>query len=268
VSEICTADEAMARVHDGDMIAAHNWGISGSPGYLFRALVERGVKDLTLCIPNLIPLPEGFVERGLTDPTILIPQLKKIISPFFGARGIMSRFSEAFFDTLAKEGRLEIEASAHGSLMERLHAGAMGLGGVYSPVGVDTIVEEGKEKRTIDGVDYIFERPLRPDVGLVKADKADTLGNLVYRGSARGANPVIAMASKYTIVEVFDVVEPGVLEPEMIVTPGVFVDCVVRIPDEDVYSEKRRPELMQLLAEVMLARGVQSEAADIEGGEE
>jgi len=255
VSKICTAGEAMAIVDDGDMIAAHNWGISGSPGYLFRALVERGVKDLTLCIPNLIPLPEGFVERGLTDPTILIPQLKKIISPFIGARGILSSISETFLSTLAKEGRLEIETSTHGILMERLYAGAMGLGGIYSPVGVGTIIAKSKEKRTIDGVGYIFEKPLRPDVGLIKADKADTLGNLVYRGSARGANPVIAMASKYTIVEVFDVVEPGELEPEMIVTPGVFVDRVVRIPDEDVYSGKRRPELMKILTEVMLARG-------------
>ncbi|UCB43816.1 MAG: CoA transferase subunit A [Dehalococcoidales bacterium] len=256
MSKICTADKAMARVHDSDMIAAHNWGISGSPGYLFRALVERGVKDLTLCIPNFIPMPEGFVERGLTDPSILLPQVRKIISPFIGARGILSNLSETFLSNLAKEGRLEIETSTHGILMERLYAGATGLGGIYSPVGVDTIVAEGKEKRNIDEVDYVFEKPLRPDVGLIKADKADTLGNLVYRGSARGANPLIAMASKYTIVEVFDVVEPGVLEPEMIVTPGVFVDCVVRIPDEDIYSGKRRTELIQLLAEVMLARGM------------
>jgi len=256
----------MAGVRDGDVIAAHNWGISGSPGYLFRALVERGVKDLTLCIPNLIPLPEGFVERGLTDPTILLPQLKKIISPFIGARGILSSLSETFLSSLAREERVEIETGTHGILVDRLYAGAMGLGGIYSPVGVDTIVAESKEKRTIDGVDYIFEKPLRPDVGLIKADKADTLGNLVYRGSARGTNPVIAMASKYTIVEVFDVVGPGELEPEMIVTPGVFVDCVVRIPDEDVYSGKRRPELMQILAAVMLARGVQVEEAT-EGGE-
>ncbi len=256
MSKICTADEAMAGVHNGDIIAAHNWGISGSPGYLFRALVERGVTDLTLCIPNFIPMPEGFVERGLTDPSILLPQVKKIISPFIGARGILSNLSETFLSNLTKEGKLEIETSTHGILMERLHAGATGLGGIYSPVGVDTIIAEGKEKRTIDGIDYIFEKPLRPDVGLIKADKADTLGNLVYRGSARGANPVIAMASKYTIVEVFDVVEPGELDPEMIVTPGVFVDCVIRIPDKDVYSGERRTELMQLLAEVMLARGI------------
>ena len=266
MSKICTADEAMAGVHDSDIIAAHNWGLSGSPGYLFRALIERGVRDLTLCIPNFFPLPEGFVDMGLTDPTILLPQLKKIISPFIGARGILSSLSDAFFSTVAQEGRLEVETSTHGVLIERLHAGAMGLGGVYSPVGVDTIVAEGKEKRTIDGVEYVFEKSLCPDVGLIKADKADKSGNLVYRGSARGANPIIAMASKYTIVEVFDVVEPGELNPEMIVTPGIFVDCVVRIPDEDVYSRKRRPEIIQVLAEVWLTPSNQAEAATTEGG--
>ncbi len=268
MSKICTADEAMAGVHDGELIAAHNWGLSGSPGYLFRALIERGVRDLTLCIPNFFPLPEGFVDMGFTDPTILLPQLKKIISPFIGARGILSSLSDALFSTVAQEGRLEVETSTHGVLIERLHAGAMGLGGFYSPVGVDTIIAEGKEKRTIDGVEYVFEKSLCPDVGLIKADKADKSGNLVYRGSARGANPIIAMASKYTIVEVFDVVESGGLDPEMIVTPGIFVDRVVRIPDEDVYSRKRRPEIIQVLAEVRLAQSNQAEAATTEGGEQ
>jgi 3-oxoacid CoA-transferase A subunit len=260
----------MAGVHDGELIAAHNWGLSGSPGYLFRALVERGVKDLTLCIPNLFPLPEGFVGMGFTDPTILLPQLKKVISPFVGARGILSSVSDALFSTVAQEGRLEVETSTHGVLIERLHAGAMGLGGVFSPVGVNTIVADSKEKRTIDGIEYVFEKSLCPDVGLIKADKADKLGNLVYRGSARGANPIIAMASKYTIVEVFDVVESGELDPEMIVTPGIFVDCVVKIPDEDVYSSKRRPEIIQVLAGVGIgfAQSNQVETATTEGGEE
>jgi 3-oxoadipate CoA-transferase alpha subunit len=251
VSKICTADEAMAGVHDGDVIATHYWGLSGSPGYLFRALIERGARDLTLCIPNFFPLPEGFVDMGFTDPTILLPQLKKIISPFIGApRGILSSLSDALFSTVAQEGRLEVDTSTHGVLIERLHAGAMGLGGFYSPVGVDTTVVEGKEKRNIDGVEYVFEKALCPDVGLIKADRADKSGNLVYRGSARGANPIIAMASKYTIVEVFDVVESGGLDPEVIVTPGIFVDCVVKIPDEDVYSRKRRSEIIQVLAEL------------------
>ena len=102
MNKICSADEAMYGVDDGDVIATHYWGLSGSPGYLFRALIERGVKDLTLCIPNFFPLPEGFVDMGFTDPTILLPQLKKIISPFVGARGILSNLSDALFSTVAQ----------------------------------------------------------------------------------------------------------------------------------------------------------------------
>jgi len=254
----------MAGVHDGDVIAAHYWGVAGSPGYLFRALVERGVKDLTVCFNNFLPIPERLREMGFADPTVLLPQVRKIVTAFIGTR-VFGSMNADFLGTRVEDGTLEIESTTHGALIERLHAGAMGLGGFYSPVGVGTSVEKGKEKRVINGVEYILEEPLRPDVGLVKAARADARGNLVYRGSARGANPIIAMASRYTIAEVFEVVELGELGPEEIVTPGVYVDRIVRIPDDDVYSLSRRPETIQGIVEFALAR-LAEEATAAEGG--
>jgi len=245
--KICSAAEAMADVHDGDEVAAHVWGASGTPGYLFRALADRGVKDLTLYCNNFLPSPPGLKELGLPDSsaTILLPQLKKVVTAFAGTRAIRGLGQEDFLGDRVKSGQLELESTTHGVFLERLHAGAMGLGGFYSPIGLDTIVEKGKEKKVIDGKEYILERPIRPDVGLVKADKADKLGNLVYRGTARGANPIIAMASKLTIVEVFEIVEVGELDPEMVVTPGIYVDRIVRIPDEDLASTKQKQEILE-----------------------
>ena len=263
-SKVCNAAEAMAEVHDGDMIAAHFWGVAGSPGYLFRALLERGVRDLTVCINNFLPVPQALGEMGFADPTGLLPQIKRIITTFMGTR-VFGSLNADFLGTRVEDGTLEIESTTHGVLIERLHAGAMGQGGFYSPIGVGTTVEKGKEKRTIDGVEYIFEGPLRPDVGLVKAARADTRGNLVYRGSARGANPIIAMASRYTIAEVFEIVEPGELDPEMVVTPGVYIDRIVRIPDDDPFSMKRRPETIQTIVEYALTRLAEEEATAAEG---
>jgi len=264
-NKVCTAAEAMADVHDGDLLAAHFWGIAGTPGYLFRALVTRGVKDLTVCFNNFLPVPPMLSEAGFPDPTILLPQIKKIITAFLGTR-VFGGMKDDFLDSRIKDGQLEIESTTHGVLIERLHAGAMESGGFYSPVGVNTIVEKGKEKRVIDGTEYILEKPIRPEIGLVKAARADRMGNLVYRGSARGANPVIAMASKLTIAEVFEIVEIGELDPEMVVTPGIYVDRIVKIPDEDITSGKRRPEMIQKIIEFAVSRLAASETA--EGGQE
>jgi len=265
-NKICTADEAMANVHDGAHIAAHFWGICGTPGYLLRALVNRGVKDLTVYFNNFLPIPEMLKDFGWPDPTILLPQLKKMVTAFLGTRvfGGMD-MKDDFLGSLIQSGQLQVESTTHGTLMERLHAGAMGLGAFYNPVGLNSVVEKGKEKRIIDGEEYILEKPIRPDVGLIKAYKADKLGNLVYRGTARGSNPVIAMACKLTIAEVFEVVEAGELDPEMIVTPGGYVDRIVRIPDEDIASEKRRPEVVQKIIEYAVSRALASETS--QGGQ-
>ena len=263
--KVCTAAEAVADVQDGAVVAAHVWG-AGTPGYLFRALVERGVKDLTVCFNNFVPSPESLRERGFADAAMLLPQVRKIITAFIGTR-VFTGLSSDFLGARAEDGTLEVEATTHGTLIERLHAGAMRLGGFYNPVGVGTVVAEGKETRVIDGAEYVFEEPIRPDVGLVKASKADTLGNLVYHGSARGANPVIAMASEYTIAEVFEVVGPGELDPDLIATPGIYVDRIVRIPDDDPASEKCRTELFQAMVEYAL-RQAEAEAAAAVGGDQ
>lgn len=251
-SKIYSAAEAMADVHDGAVVAAHVWGGCGTPGYLFRALAARGVKDLTFCCNNFLPGPPGLGE-GYPDPTILLPQLKKIITPFLGTRAFRGLLGEDFLGDRVTSGQLEVEATTHGVFVERLHAGAMELGGFYSPIGLNTIVEKEKEKRVIDGKEYILEKPIRPDVGLVKADKADKLGNLVYRGSARGSNPVVAMASRLTIVEVYEVVEVGELDPETVITPGIYVDRIVMIPHEDPASAKARQEIFANFAKEIVA---------------
>ncbi len=264
--KVCTAAEAMANVKDGDLVAAHNWG-AGTPGYLYRALVERGVTDLVLCLNNLLPLPADLHEHGLPDATTLLPQARKVISAFIGTRAFGGMSSD-FLGTRVEDGTLEIESTTHGVLLERLHAGAAGLGGVYSPIGVGTIIEAGKEKRVIDDVEYLLEAPMSPDVGLIKADTADTMGNLVYHGSARGSNPVIAMASKYTIVEVFDVVEPGELDPDAVVTPGIYVDRIVKIPSDDLASRTGRMGAVQAVIAFTLTQMAAAEAAEAdEGGE-
>ncbi|MGA2158250.1 MAG: 3-oxoacid CoA-transferase subunit A [Dehalococcoidia bacterium] len=249
---ICSGAEAMAAVKDNDLVASHMWGLCGTPGHLYRALAASAVKDLTLYIENFLPGPPGFADLGYPDPVMLVPHIKKIITPFLGGRAYSRAGVESnFLGDLMRNGKLETEATTHGVFLERLHAGAMGLGGFYSPVGLGTVVAKGKEVRMIDGKEYIFETPVRPDVGLVKAARADKLGNLVYHGSARGANPVIAMASKVTIAEVDEIVEPGDLDPEEIVTPGIYVDYIVKIPEDDIAGARKQYELVKLAVTLM-----------------
>jgi 3-oxoacid CoA-transferase A subunit len=136
----------------------------------------------------------------------------------------------------------------------------MRLGGIYSPIGIGTTIENGKEKRVINGVEYVFEEPIIPDLGLVSAVRADRLGNLVYHGTARAANPIIAMASRYTVAEVFEIVESGELDPDTIVTPAAFVDRVVLIPEDDPSSRERRREWLRARREHQLRRVIVAEA--------
>ena len=267
INKVFTAAEAMAHVHDGDHIAAHIWGVNGTPGYLFRALVEHGAGNLTFYANNFLPSPPGLKELGFPDSsgTILLPQISKLVTAFTGTRAIRGLGEESFLDEWLKAGHHEIETTSHGVFVERLHAGAMGLGGFYSPIGIDTVVEQGKEKRTIDGKEYILEKPIHPDVGLIKASKADKIGNLVYHGTARGANPIIAMASKFTIVEVEEVVDTGELDPDVIITPGIYVDCIVQIPPADPASPQNRQEILE---KVFGNPGIRELVFGASGGEE
>jgi 3-oxoacid CoA-transferase A subunit len=241
VKKISTAAEAIANVRDGDLVIANFWG-PGSPAHLWRALKDHGAKDLTICINNYVPKTEALREKGTPDPSLILSQTKKIISAFTGIRREEIQPIADEIDQRIENGSLEFESISHGILIERLFAAAMGLGGIYSPIGVGTSVEEGREKRIINGKAYLFQEPIVPDVGLISAAKADTLGNLVYHGTARASNPIIAMASKFTIAEVLEIVEPGELDPDHIVTPSVFIDRVVLIPDDDGVSMKKRRE--------------------------
>lgn len=258
VKKICSVEEAMREVKDGDTVAMHYWGFNGTPSYLVRALIACGAKNLILYTNNFVPIGmSGLSEIGIPDLTGLLPQLKKLVSPFIGGRTFGGKGQEQTDSVLrgrVDKGELEIETSTHGVYIERLMAGAMGSGGFYSPIGIDTVVENGKEKRIIDGKEYVFEKPIGPDIGLIKAYKADRLGNLIYRGTSRGSNPIIAMASKLTIAEVFDIVEPGELDPELIITPGIYIDRIVKIPEDDIASESKITEVIKMLVSVKAAR--------------
>jgi 3-oxoadipate CoA-transferase alpha subunit len=134
------------------------------------------------------------------------------------------------FDRLYRAGAIELEVVPQGNLAERIRAAGAGIGGFYTPTGVGTLLAEGKEQRTIDGRDYILELPLHADVALIKAHRADTMGNLVYRKTARNFGPIMATAATTTIAQVSEIVEPGGLDPEAVVTPGIFVRRLVRCP--------------------------------------
>ena len=241
-----TADEAVADIPDGVSIALHSWGFAGTPNHLIAAIVRKGIKDITLICTNFGITP---FESQLPGPGSLLTQLKKLITPgIISPRQFGPLVRESLGDMVAT-GKLESEVIPHGIWIERLHAAAMGLGGFYNPVGVGTTVEEGKEKKSIDGKEYFLEKPLQPDVGLIKAHKADKLGNLTYYEVSRGSNPIVAMASKLTIVEVDEIVEVGALDPEAIVTPMIYVDRIVKIPEGDIGSAKQKKELLRSLVE-------------------
>jgi 3-oxoacid CoA-transferase A subunit len=207
----------------------NNWGLPGGAQNLMLALREHGAKDLTLIAPNFMYTP--FPEEVIVSPYILLPQMKKVIAGFFATASryaTTTGLSEEFFEM---EKKLEKEVIGHGNLTARLRAAGGGMGPFYSPVGIGTIVEEGKEKRSFDGREYILLTPLHPDFAFVRADKADQYGNLVYNGVCRCQNPVLAMAGKVTIAEVDELVGPGELDPEHIVTPAAFIDRIVVNPE-------------------------------------
>ncbi|HEY41052.1 MAG TPA: CoA transferase subunit A [Dehalococcoidia bacterium] len=257
--KICTAVEALSEVKDGALVAFNFWG-PGTPLHLMKALSESGVKDLTVCTNNYTLRANELREQGAIDAAILLPQTRKIIVAFSGIQAEDASASGEITRRV-QEGTLEIENVSHGILIERLHAAAMCLGGIYSPIGIGTGLEEGKEKRIINGVEYIFQEPITPDLGLVSATKADRLGNLVYHGTERAANPIIAMAAKYTVAEVFEIVEPGELDPDAIVTPAAFVDRIVLIPSDDAYSKEKRIEQTLRSIKYRLQKMAEAEAA-------
>jgi len=226
-------DDALADVFDGATIMIGGFGsFGGLPINLIVGLAKQGAKDLTI-ISNQggvgFELSDKIKPGGYPDIGALYSkgQVKKFIGsvPALGGMPPTSPIEVAH-----QEGKVEIEMVPQGTLAERIRAGAGGLGGFYSPTGVGTLMEKGKEKKIINGREYLLELPLTADFALIKAHKADTLGNLIYRGTARCFNPIMAMAAKTTIVEVDEIVQSGELDPEIIVTPHPFINRIVEVP--------------------------------------
>ncbi len=216
MTRICdTADEAVAGIEDGATVLIGGFGPAGQPVDLIDALIRAGTRDLTIVNNNA-----GNGDVGLAA-LLAAGQVRRIICSF-------PRQSDSYvFDELYRSGRIELEVVPQGNLAERLRAAGAGIGGFYTPTGVGTLLAEGKETRTIDGRDYVLELPIKGDVALVKAHRADTMGNLVYRKTARNFGPVMATAATTTVVQVDRVVPAGEIDPETVVTPGIYVDRVV-----------------------------------------
>jgi 3-oxoadipate CoA-transferase alpha subunit len=231
-------DKAVADIPDGAVILFGGFGgIAPVPQNLTQALNRKGAKNLTIVSNNAgvdgrIGLG-NIGGRSYIDHEILVTsgQVKKFIGSV-PASIIVSRPNA--FEQLYQEGKVELEIVPQGTLAERIRAGGAGIGAFYTPVGIGTEIAEGKEKRTINGEDMILEYGLRGDFALIRAHKADTMGNLVYTGIMRTFNAVMATAADVVVAEVDEIVEPGELDPEVIVTPGIFVDRVVKIGKGDL----------------------------------
>ena len=225
-------NEAVADIPDGATIMVGGFGsFGGLPINLITALADQGAKNLTV-IANMggvgFELSQRIKPGGYQDLGILFEggQVRKFIGSVPALGGMPPNSP---LEQLYNEGKVEIETVPQGTLAERIRCGAGGLGGFYTPVGVGTVVAEGKEKKVIDGKEYILELPLTADFALIKAHKADKLGNLVYRKTARCFNPVMATAARTTIAEVDEVVATGELDPEVVVTPHVSVHRIVEV---------------------------------------
>ncbi|MCM0626995.1 CoA transferase subunit A [Lysinibacillus sp. OL1_EC] len=206
-------EEVIADIKDGDTLAVGGFGLCGIPEKSIAALVQKGTKDLTVVSNNC-----GVDDWGL-GLLLANKQIKKMVASYVGENKI---FEQQFLS-----GELEVELTPQGTLAERLRAGGAGIPGFYTATGVGTPIAEGKEVKVFDGKEYILEEGIVADFALVKAWKADKLGNLVYRKTSRNFNPLAAMSGKITIAEVEEIVEVGELDPDHIHTPGVFVQRVV-----------------------------------------
>lgn len=235
-----TATDALeGGLRDGITLAVGGFGLSGIPADLIEAVRDSGVKDLTVVSNNM-----GVDGKGLG---ILIEagQVRKVIASYVGENKL---FAEQYL-----AGRLEVEFTPQGTLAERLRAGGAGIPAFYTKTGVGTLVAEGKPHDVFDGETYVQERAIRADVALVHAHTADTDGNLTYRYTARNFNPVIATAGLLTIAEAEVIVEPGALDPNHIVTPGVYVQRLVQATPriKDIEQRTVRPHPASVDAEAL-----------------
>lgn len=209
--------DAINSINDGATILIGGFGLAGQPAELIDALIERNAKDLTIVNNNA-----GNGDTGLAA-LLKAGCVRKIICSF------PRQHDSYVFDELYRMGKIELEVVPQGTLAARIQAGGSGFGAIYTPTAYGTLLAEGKETRTIDGVNYVLEYPIKGDFALIKALKGDRWGNLIYNKAARNFGPIMAAASNHTIAQVSEVVELGMLDPEHIVTPGIFVHEIVRI---------------------------------------
>ncbi|WP_371861266.1 3-oxoacid CoA-transferase subunit A [Pseudoduganella lutea] len=208
--------QAVAGIHDGATVMIGGFGNAGMPAALIDALIAQGARDLTIVNNNA-----GNGETGLAA-LLKAKRVRKIICSF------PRQADSQVFDALYRAGEIELELTPQGNLAERIRAAGAGIGGFFSPTGYGTLLAEGKETRTINGKNYVLESPIHADFALIKALHGDRWGNLVYRKTARNFGPIMATAAKVTIAQVTRIVELGELDPEHIVTPGIFVQRVVQ----------------------------------------
>jgi 3-oxoacid CoA-transferase subunit A len=222
---LASADEAVAMIPDGATIMMGGFGLCGIPENLIAALRDRGTRNLTVISNNA-----GVDEFGI-GVLLKARQVRKMISTYVG--------ENKEFERQTMSGELELELVPQGTFAERIRAGGAGIGGFFTPTGYGTVVAEGKETRIIEGRAYVLEMPLKADFALIKAYRGDTLGNLTYRKTARNFNPMMASAAKVTIAEVEELVQPGELDPDAVVTPGIFVRHILKGPAYEKRIERR-----------------------------
>ena len=221
---VTNAEVAVADICDGAAIMIGGFGTAGMPDQLIDALITRGVGNLTIINNNA-----GNGEQGVAA-LIREGRVKKIICSF-------PRQSDSHqFDAAYRAGQIELELVPQGNLAARIHAAGAGLGAIFTPTGYGTLLAEGKETREIEGRHHVLEYPIHADFALIKAHKGDRWGNLVYRKTARNFGPIMAMAAKTTIAQVSDIVPLGELDPEAVVTPGIFVQRLVQIAPAQIHA--------------------------------
>lgn len=210
--------DAVQGIKDGSTILVGGFGTSGRPNELLAALLELGTREITIVANN------ATIGTDIIGDLMRARRIRKVVCSF--PRGL---YGKTIFDELYASGEVELELVPQGTLAERIRAGAAGIGGFFTKTAAGTELAKGKETRLINGKQYVFEHPILGDIALIKARQGDRWGNLVYHRGARVNNPVMAGAAKLTIAQVAEIVDLGVLDPEHIVTPGVYVDRLVEV---------------------------------------
>tara|TARA_E500000318_G_scaffold14854_5_gene14914 strand:+ start:63900 stop:64610 length:711 start_codon:yes stop_codon:yes gene_type:complete len=223
--QVSSPAEALADVFDGAVVMVSGFGEAGSPIELIHALIDQGAKDLTVVSNNC-----GSGEVGLAA-LLKAGRVRKVVCSF------PRTANSTVFPDLYHSGKIELELVPQGTLAERIRAGGAGIPAFFTPAAVGTPLAEGKESREFDGKTYLMERGLKADFALIKGKTADTHGNVIFNKTARNFGPIMAMGSNTAIVQVEDVVEPGQIDPEIVVSPGIFVDRVVQVAQPAHESE-------------------------------